>query len=87
MRRDPAALWRTAPGFLVLGRADREPITVTGPGADIWRLLAADPSLDALVVTLSDRYGADPAVVRADVEALLDRLIEAGFVVRGDADE
>lgn len=80
MRRDPAAIWRAAPGYLVLGRPDRPPITVSGPGADVWLLTDA---LDrrSIVDVLAARYDADREVVRADVDALLDRLVDDGFVL------
>ena len=48
--------------------------------ADIWRLLDGDQPVEALVADLAAAYGADVAVVRRDVDALLERLAREGLV-------
>lgn len=74
-------MWRTAPGFLVLAREGTEVLTVTGPGADVWELLAGEPDEGSLVRGLADRYGVPAEVVQRDLVELLDRLRADGHVV------
>jgi hypothetical protein len=69
--------------LLVLGRPDGTVITVTGPGADVWRLLGTTATLEQLVADLAARYGGSAAVIRADVHALLAQLRRQEFVVDG----
>jgi hypothetical protein len=83
VRRNPEALWRAGVQFLVLGRPDGSVITVTGPGVDVWTLLALDPTIDELVETLAARYGGDRSTVRTDVTRLVEQLVGQGFVVDG----
>ena len=54
-----------------------------GPAADCWTLLSAGTSIDRTVDTLAERHGADPNVVRADVDALAAELVAEGLVVVG----
>ena len=51
--------------------------------ADVWRELETPSSVADLVVRLCARYHADPAVLSADVRALLDRMEVDGLVKRG----
>jgi len=53
---------------------------VTGPGREVWDLLARPCSTDDLVEALCQQFQADPATVRGDVEALLSQLLAAGAV-------
>jgi hypothetical protein len=81
VRPAPEALWRVGDQFLVLGRPDGHVITISGPGHDVWELVRQGLLLDDVVLRLSERYGADPTVVRKDVIALLTQLRSEGFVV------
>jgi len=83
LRRVPAVLWRrsgTAVVFLPPGAPD--PLTLAGSGPEIWELLAEPRTLDALVTLLAAAHGADPDQVRADVEPVLDQLLESGALER-----
>ena len=64
--------------MIVLAPGADEPVTVTGSGLAVWDLLDRPRSTDGLVAELSERFAADPATIRADVEALVGRLAEAG---------
>lgn len=55
-------------------------LTIDGPAPDIWELLADDIEFDQLAVELATRYGAPLELVRADLTAMLDRLIAEGLV-------
>ena len=54
-----------------------------GVGIDVWTLLERSPTLDEIVAYLTDEYEVDPARCRADVSALLDRLLAARLVNAG----
>ena len=74
-RRRADAQWRRSLDAVVLLPADAdEPVTLPGTGALVWDLLEVPATLDELVETLAEVFGADPAVVARDVEALLVRL-------------
>lgn len=76
-------LWRATDQLLVLGRPDGTVITVTGPGADLWRLLGATATVERLVADLAAGYDVPASVIRADVDALLAQLRRQEFVVDG----
>lgn len=73
-------VWRSAPGFLALARPGSDALTISGPAADLWELLAADPTPAGLAATLAARYGADPAMVESDLAPVLDALFRHGFI-------
>jgi hypothetical protein len=52
-----------------------------GVGADMVRRLLEAP-FDAALGALIDEYDADPATIRADVERLIDELVNSGLISR-----
>ena len=44
LRRRGDVLWRTGDQFLALARVDGHPLTVSGPGADVWARLEREQS-------------------------------------------
>ena len=64
-----ATLWRSVPGFLVVGDVTGHVVEVTGPGADVWALLAEPIDEADVVGALSERYAAAPGEIEADVRA------------------
>jgi hypothetical protein len=82
-RRNGSALWRSAPGPLVvvLPPGAAVPLSLTGPGAQVWAALAEPRSLDDLVEAFVDAYDAGPAVVRHDIGALVRALADVAAVV------
>jgi hypothetical protein len=83
VQRSPHVLWRvTLDTVILLPPALDEPIALAGTGPEIWELLAEQRRVGDLVDTLAQRHGADTAVVREDVEALLRRLTKVGAVVK-----
>jgi PqqD family protein of HPr-rel-A system len=48
-------------------------------GAHIWRLLTDGATEGAIVAALLDEYEVEPARLRADLAAFLDRLAERGL--------
>ncbi len=47
---------------------------------EIFELLLEDPSVGRLSDLLKDRYDVDPEVLKSDIDELLARMAEAGFV-------
>lgn len=54
--------------------------------ADIWRVVARSGSLDAAVRALGERFDADPGVLRADAEAVVEDLMRRGLLVEAPAE-
>ena len=79
-RRGDVCWRRTLDAVIIIPSAADEPITLPDTGAAVWDLLAEPMTLDELVGTLSDVYGADPQTVERDVGALLLEL-EAHAVI------
>jgi hypothetical protein len=74
-RRRPDVLWRRSlDAVMVLAPGADDVSTFAGTGVAVWELLDTWRSIDALTEILSAEYGADPAVVRADVAELIGRL-------------
>jgi hypothetical protein len=85
--RTPHVLWRRsldAVHFLPPG-AD-EPLTLAGPGPELWALLAEPRDADDIVIALAEHHGAEPGVVAHDVLPLLDQLAALGVVTRLEPD-
>jgi hypothetical protein len=85
-RRRDDVLWRRTLDSLVLLRPEPDggdPVVVSGGGPPVWDLLEEPRRLHELVTDLAEEFGADSAVVEADVAALLRDLESRGFV-RGD---
>jgi Coenzyme PQQ synthesis protein D (PqqD) len=81
-RRSPGALWRVAPGYLVLGTVDGRTLEVGGPGCDVWERLAGWVDGEELAATLARQYGASWEIVSRDVRSLLGELHAQGYVDR-----
>jgi hypothetical protein len=80
-RRRPHVLWRRSLDALVyLPVGTDEPRTLGVPGPEVWELLAEPRTLDALVAVVAGLRSTDPAIVRAEVEPVLRRLVDAGAV-------
>ena len=83
-RRGPGVLWRTAPGYLVLGTVEGRVIEVEGPGGEVWELLTGWMDEGEVTATLAARYRADREVVARDVGSLLSELAAQGYLERRD---
>ncbi len=81
-QRNPRVLWRTAPGYLVLGTVDGRTAEVLGPGGDVWARLAEWITEEELTAVLARQYGASEACVSPDVRSLLEELHLQGYVER-----
>lgn len=79
-RRRSDVLWRTAPGYLVVGTVDGRTLEVEGPGDEVWALLETWTTERDLVAAMRRRYTAEESTVAADLRSLLDALHEAGHV-------
>lgn len=75
-------LWRSAPGYLVLGHSDGSTIEIAGPGGEIWNRLEVPVDEEQLVARLAELYAADHSTIRRDATELLQKLHTAGYVDR-----
>jgi Coenzyme PQQ synthesis protein D (PqqD) len=89
VQRGPEILTRDVGDEVLLTSEARSEVDVLkGTAAEVWRLLEEPIVVADLVGLLAEAYSADPAVVEADVDALLARLSEIGAVqVLADADD
>ena len=53
---------------------------LTETGAIVWEKLTEEKSVDEIVAAICMEYDAEDSVVRADVESLIAKLLEAGLV-------
>lgn len=54
--------------------------SLTGTARAIWQQLDRHQDRDRLVAAIADEFGADPAMVGADVDAFLVQLADAGLL-------
>ena len=54
---------------------------LTPTGGEIWDMLADGKDVEDIVSIMSEDYGEDPAVVRADVTAIIEKLKALGLVI------
>jgi hypothetical protein len=74
-------LWRRGDfGVVVLGTGRPDPLTLAGTGVAIWDALDRPHSRRDLVERLAAEFGADAALVAADLEPVVDDLIDGGVL-------
>jgi hypothetical protein len=78
--RADEVLWRDGGDILVLARVDGYAVTLTGPGGAVWEVLERPRTMDETAAELAEAFDADVDVVRGDLEPVLDRLVDEGFV-------
>ena len=54
---------------------------LTPTGGEIWDMLAEGKDVEDIVSIMSEDYGEDPAVIRADVVAIIEKLKAMGLVI------
>ena len=70
-------------GVVVLDMESGEHVGLPAHAGRIWDLVLAHGEPEAVVAALAAEYpDADPAVIAADVAALLDRLVDGGLLHR-----
>jgi hypothetical protein len=81
LRRRAEVLWRrVTSGVVLLTPEAADVIEVTGPGAEIWDLLAEPITFGELTARLARDHESDAATVRRDVEPVLEELVARGAV-------
>ena len=53
---------------------------LTPTGAEIWDMLAEGKGIEGIVSIMSEDYGEDPAVIREDVAAIIEKFKAMGLV-------
>ena len=54
---------------------------LTPTGGEIWDMLAEGKGIEDIVGIMSEDYGEDPAVIRADVVAIIEKLKAMGLII------
>lgn len=88
--RTEDVLYRSFAGEVLLAAPRRNEVDqLKGPAADVWDLLDRPRTLPDVVEQLKKRYGGAPVDrVQDDVQALLDDLVERGWIrAVADADD
>ena len=74
-------MWRRGDfGVVVLGEGRPEPLTLAGTGVAIWDALDRPQRRRDLVDRLAAEFGADRALVAADVAPVVDDLLRGGVL-------
>ena len=82
-RRAEATLWRrTLDGVVVLPVEHPAPLSLHGPAAGIWELLADARTFAELMAAVTSTYAVDGDVAAAEVRTALDALVDAGALCR-----
>ncbi len=68
--------------LMVLDLTTSQYFGIRGSGRVVYDALAEDVDVDDLVEAVTSEYAVDEAVARADVEAFVRKLDEAGLLVR-----
>jgi hypothetical protein len=70
--------------MVLLNLASEQYYGLNQVGADMVKRLTSQPEAAALQGLLTD-YSVTPEVLQADLDALVDRLVQAGLLLRGDS--
>ena len=82
LQRNPDVLQQDLDGeVLLLLPEGSEVLHLNDSASALWRALDEPRTLDEVAALLADAYAADPAVVRADLLALLPELQARGAVL------
>lgn len=88
-------VWKHADGLAVvegdqrvvtldLTHPDRPPLGMPGAAADVWRAIDGRRTGAEVVAEIATLWGTTAHRIHDDIDRLLDRLAEAGLVVRTD---
>jgi hypothetical protein len=79
------ALWRELPDAVVVlspaGDDRREPLAISGPGAELWHVLAEPLTAAGAADALASVYDVDAETILGDLESVLAALVDAGVIV------
>lgn len=82
----PDALARELNGeVLLLDLRTSHYFGLTGTGARVWQLVEAGHDIDSAAGILTREYNGDPALIRDEVSAFVNDLVERGLLVREPA--
>lgn len=54
---------------------------LTPTGGEIWDMLAEGKSVEEIVCAMSEDYGVEPEIIRADVLAVIEKLKSLGLIL------
>lgn len=82
-QRAPDAVWRLLPGTLLVAHPCGEScLVIEGSVASLWHALQQPQRLGDLCAYLAETHGVESRVVEAGLTPTLQRLVEAGLVLR-----
>lgn len=82
--RSPSALWRVGEfGIVLLAPGMSDPITIAGPGPQLWELVADARTEDEIVTELAAAFSTDPRVIRRDIDPIVEELVSMGLIESG----
>jgi hypothetical protein len=67
---------------IILNLANGMYYSTDGVGADIWRVLARTPTTEEIVEAIAARYAVPHSDARADIERLVDELLQENLLIR-----
>jgi hypothetical protein len=80
-RPDRRVAWRTLDGRAVLvGGHEGKLYVLNGTGAEVWGLVCAQASVEAMVSALESRFTVSAQTARADVVCFLGQMQKRGLV-------
>ena len=82
LRRCSALLSRRVGDEVLVRTRDRDVVRLIGTGPALWDALERPSTITDIAVILARQFGADPAVVKADIEPVIDALLDAGILCR-----
>jgi len=71
---------RVGDGVLLASTSDPSFEHLSLTGAAVWAALEEGSTVEEVARTVAPGFGVEPAVVEGDVEALVHKLVEMGFV-------
>lgn len=60
---------------------------IEGAGADIWGLVEAGATRNAVVAAIAAHYGIQPDAVRLEVDSFLEKLSDEGLLIATETDD
>lgn len=80
--RDDHVLWRHVVDGVLLDVPGTELLTLTGPGAHLWELLAVPQTAGSAAGALAGQFDRPAAEIETQLRPLLDDLVQRGAVRR-----
>jgi len=82
MKLSPRVLYQEIAGeSVLLDLASEQYFGLNAVGTRVWRCLESGLDLESIIRAVESEFAVDSATARADIQALLRQLLEAGLIV------